>query len=87
MRYQKKPVVIEAVRWDGDRFSDNPAWLIEGFKAGYVVVLDDSGQVLLFDGPNLTTARSGDYVIQGVNGEVYACPGDVFAKTYQLVVG
>lgn len=27
----------------------------------------------------------GDYIIQGVNGEIYPCKPDIFHKTYELV--
>jgi hypothetical protein len=28
-------------------------------------------------------ARVGDYIIQGVNGEIYPCKPDIFEKTYE----
>ena len=31
------------------------------------------------------TARTGDFIIQGVNGELYPCKPDIFEKTYDLV--
>jgi len=27
-------------------------------------------------------ANAGDYIIQGVNGEIYPCKADIFQKTY-----
>ncbi len=30
-------------------------------------------------------ARSGEYVVRGVNGELYPCASDIFAKTYEEV--
>ena len=30
-------------------------------------------------------ADPGDYIIKGVNGELYPCKPDIFAKTYELV--
>lgn len=30
-------------------------------------------------------ANIGDYIITGVNGEVYPCKPDIFEKTYELV--
>lgn len=30
-------------------------------------------------------AETGDYIIKGVNGELYPCKPDVFAKTYERV--
>lgn len=29
------------------------------------------------------TARAGDYIIRGVNGEIYPCKPDIFEKTYE----
>ena len=31
------------------------------------------------------TARAGDYIIRGVNGEIYPCKADIFEKTYEVV--
>ena len=30
-------------------------------------------------------ARTGDYIIQGVNGEIYPCKIDIFEATYDVV--
>ena len=30
-------------------------------------------------------ARTGDYIIKGVNGEIYPCKADIFEKTYDEV--
>lgn len=30
-------------------------------------------------------AKAGDYIIKGVNGEIYPCKPDIFEKTYELV--
>lgn len=30
------------------------------------------------------TANEGDYIIKGVNGEVYPCKPDIFEKTYDF---
>ncbi|CAI3236642.1 putative phage protein (fragment) [Clostridium neonatale] len=47
---------------------------------------------MYFDGPNLKIktlegdmkASVGDFIIQGIKGELYACKPDVFEKTYEL---
>lgn len=31
------------------------------------------------------TASKGDWIIRGVNGEIYPCKPDIFAKTYERV--
>ena len=30
-------------------------------------------------------AKAGDYIIRGVNGEIYPCKRDIFDKTYEAV--
>ena len=30
-------------------------------------------------------AKTGDYIIRGVNGEIYPCKPDIFEKTYECV--
>ena len=30
-------------------------------------------------------AKTGDYIIKGVKGEVYPCKADIFEQTYELV--
>ena len=30
-------------------------------------------------------ARTGDYIIKGVNGEIYPCKPDIFEKTYEQI--
>ncbi|MEK3933670.1 hypothetical protein MKY55_29200, partial [Bacillus sp. FSL R7-0642] len=29
--------------------------------------------------------KGGDYIIKGVNGEIYPCKADIFEKTYEAV--
>lgn len=33
----------------------------------------------------LMLARQGDWIIKGVQGEVYPCKPDIFAETYELI--
>ena len=30
-------------------------------------------------------AKAGDYIIRGVNGEIYPCKPDIFEKTYEYI--
>lgn len=88
MKFRKKPVEIEAMRfgyslhqqrrvekWVGDVWID---WLF-----------DDDFKVL--ERPKIRTLEGnmiigpGDWVIKGINGEFYPCKHDVFLKTYERV--
>lgn len=91
MKARKKPVVIEAVRFLGFselggevRFSSRPEWLTKEFGKS----------VLFFDKPKTLTIKTlegamlaeiGDYIIRGVNGELYPCKPDIFEKTYDII--
>lgn len=92
MRYRKKPVVIEAFEMTRDRRRGNidwPQWLHAAWNDG---TLRPSG-----DGPSLSDrliiktlegdqlVSWGDFIIQGVKGELYPCKPDIFALTYEPV--
>lgn len=89
MKFRKKPVVIEAFQWTGgpDQTED-PIWIVDAIKSGDVV-LDDAGtnqvtmQILTLEG--VMSATPGDFIIQGVKGEIYPCKPDIFAATYEQV--
>jgi hypothetical protein len=84
-QYRKKPVVIEAVQYDGnfrclDIFSIN--------EVSHFIVSKDKNDKQCIKIPTLEgemTATIGDYIIRGVQGEFYPCKPDIFEKTYELV--
>lgn len=78
-QWRKKPVVIEAVRWDGDQSTFDT---IERWAGKPVNDLD--GYTLLI--PTLEgemQASLNDWIIKGVKGEIYPCKPDIFAATYE----
>ena len=77
MQFRKRPLVIEAVRWDGSNENE-----IQAFIGGYLKrVIGD----MLFIGTleGIMCASVGDYIIKGVKGEFYSCKPDIFAETYE----
>lgn len=87
MKYRKKPVEIEAFQYDGDMiFSSGtpyaPDWALKAIKDG-VMYYKGQGELYIktLEGDHHVSA--GDYVIQGVAGELYPCKPDIFAKTYE----
>lgn len=94
MRYRKKPVVIEAFQYDGDlKGSDGqyyvPDWAIKAFEDGTMYYRELDGQtseLFIKTLEGVHHANVGDYIIQGVNGELYQCKPDIFEKTYEAVV-
>lgn len=81
MKYRKKPVVIEAVLWDGC-----PKALKEIQDMGLSrddFYLHRSFMIRTLEGDMLLNI--GDYLIKGVNGEFYPCKADIFKATYEEV--
>lgn len=84
-RYRKKPVIIEAVQYiEGKeglaevlRFAKDYT-----YKGGVAL----NGTIVLI--PTLEgvmTARIGDWIIKGIQGEFYPCKPDIFEATYEKV--
>lgn len=73
-RYRKRPVVIDALLFDGGNGADVADW-----SGGTV----DEDRVMIPTIEGDLTASPGDYVIRGVAGEFYPCKPDIFAATYE----
>jgi hypothetical protein len=77
-RFRKKPVVIEAMRWNGQNLQAILDWagckVGEGTDPDCLVVATLEGTML---------ARMGDWIIRGVKDEFYPCASDVFVMTYE----
>lgn len=83
-KFRKKPVVIEAFCWTGGHDQEeDPEWIVAKIEAGEVHFLGDTMAIGTLEG--VMRANPGDWVIQGVNGEVYPCKPDIFEKTYEKV--
>jgi hypothetical protein len=80
MKYRKRPVVIEAFRYGIDL---NPGWFHDAVTVGTVCIFAASCEIFTLEG--IHTARFGDWIIQGVKGELYPCKPDIFAITYERV--
>jgi len=91
--YRKKPVVIEAIRPSDSSGGDAIAWLnarLESVSAyavgpGQWAIDPNTGGVFIGTLEGTMLASPGDWVIEGVQGEVYPCKPDIFAATYEAV--
>jgi hypothetical protein len=81
-RFRKKPVVIEAVRYEGDPVTRDVAMGFAGPHATYGM---DGNKLLLRTDEGVMEASPGDWIIKGVVGEVYPCKPNVFALTYEPI--
>lgn len=89
-RYRKLPVVIEAEKvsdllygFEHD-FKLLPKWVIDAYDNIVInTITHDSFNVKTLEG--IVIATKDDYLIKGVDGELYPCKIDIFEKTYERV--
>lgn len=89
MKYRKKPVIIDAFQFDGDFMNKDriyyiPDWAVDMVHKGYIKYKSYAkGELEIKTLEGVMIASVGDYIIKGVNGEVYPCKPDIFEKTYE----
>lgn len=82
MKFRKKPVIIEAVRWKGNNIgdikelSDNRHVTLSAHTTSIIEIETLEGNM---------KASIGDWIIKGVKGEIYPCKPDIFEKTYEKI--
>lgn len=80
MRYLKKPMEIQAYRYEFDR---KPSWMIENHN--YTITPNRSAITInTKDGEEIVTP--GDYIIRNDSGELSICKADVFEKSYLKIM-
>lgn len=91
MKYRKKPVIIEAVRFDAEK------WIYERHNAYPMVDTRDvekgssslgkyfAYQPVIHTLEGDMTLCDGDFIIKGIQGEYYPYKPDIFAETYEQV--
>ena len=89
MEFRKKPIVIEA-------FKLNERGLVEEDQfwdavSSNTIITHYFGkfhpepawcEIKTLEG--VIIAKTGDYIIRGVNGEIYPCKADIFEKAYEV---
>lgn len=79
-KFRKKPVVIEAIQFDGTNEFTLGKWMGLG-----VVQKSSDGSLPIETLEGTLSAAPGDWIIKGVQGEFYPCKPDIFAATYEPV--
>lgn len=85
-KYRKKPVVIEAFEFHEDMGTHTaaiPMWFMEACGNRTVFEKDGHTCIKTLEGDHIIS--DGDFVIQGIKGEIYPCKPDIFAATYEPV--
>jgi hypothetical protein len=96
MNYVKKPVIVSAWRnYTGDPVIDGapglasptPEWLAVAADAKTVMPSAYSAGALdIATLEGVVRCNVGDWIIQGIKGELYPCRDDIFQATYEPVV-
>lgn len=80
-KFRKKPVVIEAVQWDGSNVDEVLGFFLTTGSARRD--LSDRSALFIETLEGTMRADKGDWIIKGVKGEYYPCKPDIFAATYE----
>lgn len=85
MKYRKKPVVVEAVQFvdTEEAISDLCDLGLDPVRIDYADLSNPLLKIETLEG--LMIAKTGDYIIKGVQGEFYPCKPDIFKETYEKV--
>lgn len=86
-KFRKKPVVIEAHRFDGSTTSLAAIchWMDGGEYIEPTMVTRDIRNLYIDTLEGEMIAKPGDYIIKGIQGEFYPCKPDIFDATYEEV--
>lgn len=93
MKYRKKPVVIEAIQWNGNNLKEVMEFIGSEFryteKTNYVTGkftyhhFNNYLAINTLEGSMVVSTN--DYIIKGIQGEFYPCKPDIFVNTYDEV--
>ena len=84
MKYRKLPVVIEACKLGSQ---PAPPWFLNAVRDGRVSMHYDDMlwcEVNTLEGV-MIGRQCEDYIVLGVDGELYPCKANIFEKTYEEV--
>lgn len=88
-RYRKRPIVIEAMQFDGTPDSTHAICDWIGQDSGKIArgmdELTGEQSLALMTPEGNMVVNQGDWVIRGIAGEFYPCKPDIFEKTYEAV--
>lgn len=84
-KFKKKPVVIEAIQFDGNCFEilDWSASVSDGNGTTIVYVFGEGLKIRTLEGD--MDVPLGNWIICGVEREFYSCAPSIFEKTYEAV--
>lgn len=94
MKARKKPVIVDFFRYDGDFVNTNgeyyiPDWAVYAYGKGILTFTETHeigpGDLHIKTLEGWMRPDVGDYIIKGIEGEIYSCKPDIFEKTYEII--
>lgn len=91
MKCKKLPIELEAelvaelLEKFKHNFKELPNWVIEAYENTTINTITDNDFIIKTLEGNMTASKE-DYLIKGVNGELYPCKKKIFEKTYEQVI-
>lgn len=90
MKFRKKPVIIEAflvsklLECFKHNFNELPKCVKDAYENTTITAITDNDFIIKTLEGNMKATKE-DYLIIGVQGEMYPCKIDIFNKTYERV--
>lgn len=86
VKYKKKPVVVDAVFYDGSDASYNDILAMSDDSRRFISPRHTGAWFYITTPEGPVRCSIGSWVIKGVSGEFYPCRDDIFAATFEPVV-
>ena len=86
MKYVKKPIVIEAVRYDGTNVNEIDDFVGSDLRVSQDHYATDDVTLSIETLEGWMKISVGDYVIKGVQDEFYPCKPDIFEVSYDVCI-
>lgn len=85
MKYRKKPVVIDAMQFNGNNQFEIMRWIESLDTQRHITWHFTNGKIEIPTLEGVMSCSKDDWVIRGVSGEFYPCKPDIFELTYEEV--
>lgn len=88
MKFRRKPVEVEAVRWNGEKFENKPPqWIVNALNtkpgtSGFLLRFGDTLRIQTLNGQLI--ARPGDWLVNDEREGIFPLKHGAFKALYEL---
>lgn len=80
MKFRKKPLMIEAIQWNGANGTEIAEW-----AGNNISFPSPNGNMPVHTLEGTLYASVGDWIIKGIKEEFYPCKPDIFEQIYEPI--